>query len=114
MKEAIPTCKACSKALIDFWMTIDPNTDKEEILDMKNAEVKATLFYAIPIGKQIRSIRKRKGITQERLAEITDIKQEGLSRIERGKTIPTIPTLLRIGRALKVELVMPTFNQDKV
>lgn len=37
------------------------------------------------LGKKIQSIRKAKGLTQERLAELIDIETPSLSYLETGK-----------------------------
>lgn len=52
--------------------------------------------------KAIRIARIRAGLTQKRLAELVDRDQSEISRIEAGKTVVTVPLLLRLARALKV------------
>lgn len=54
------------------------------------------------IGKRIRSIRRRLGLTLERLAERTGLNKGYLSRIESGEKSPSIATLLKLGSELKV------------
>ena len=46
------------------------------------------------------SIRKERGLTQEQLAEMTDVASNSISRIERGLLIPALPTLIDICNAL--------------
>lgn len=57
----------------------------------------------LKLGKKIRQLRKKCGITQEKLAEITDIDYKYIQRIE-GKTPPAVrvDTLGRLAKALKV------------
>ena len=51
-------------------------------------------------GQAIQRIRKERGMTQEQLAELTDIASNSISRIERGLLIPALPTLIEICNAL--------------
>lgn len=60
--------------------------------------------YLAKIGKNIKEIRKSKGISQVELAYMCNFEKTNLSRIESGKNNPTIRTLLRIAKALKVNL----------
>ena len=51
-------------------------------------------------GQAIQRIRKERGMTQEQLAEITDVASNSISRIERGLLMPALPTLIDICNAL--------------
>ena len=51
-------------------------------------------------GQTIQRIRKERGMTQEQLAEITNIASNSISRIERGLLMPALPTLIDICNAL--------------
>ena len=55
-------------------------------------------------GAKVVKARNRKGLTQDQLAEMADITQNNLSRIERGLYSPGIDILLRIADALDMEL----------
>lgn len=52
------------------------------------------------IGKKIRSLRKKMGLTQEKLSEISNIHPTYLGQIERGEKEPSLKTLIRIADAL--------------
>ena len=54
------------------------------------------------IGKRIKKIRKAKGLTQDRLSELSNISPQHLSQIESGKTKLSLPTLINICNALDV------------
>lgn len=54
------------------------------------------------IGKRIRNIRKSKGLTQERLAELADISLTHMSHIETGTTKLSLPVLVKISETLRV------------
>ncbi len=65
---------------------------------MKNQDIKHS------IGVRVREIRKSRGLTQERLAEIAGITYKYLGLIERGRTNPSIDTLLGIANGLGIPL----------
>ncbi|MDQ0066776.1 helix-turn-helix domain-containing protein [Chryseobacterium lathyri] len=58
------------------------------------------------VGKRIQKIRNNKGLTQvELVGKINgEIDTTNISRIEAGRTNPTIFTLYRISEALEVKL----------
>jgi transcriptional regulator with XRE-family HTH domain len=53
--------------------------------------------------KRTRERRKGRDISQERLAELADIHENHVRRIERGEANPSFLVLLRIARALGVK-----------
>ena len=55
------------------------------------------------MGKKIQSIRKAKGLTQERLAELIDIETPSLSYLETGKYAPSVETLQKLSKVLNVK-----------
>lgn len=57
------------------------------------------------LGARIREIRKARGLTQEQLAEMIDVEQKHVSRIESGKNYPTIDRLEKMAAALNVPLM---------
>ena len=56
------------------------------------------------MGLRLKEIRKRKGLSQEALAERADTSPNYLSRMERGTENPTLDMLIKIADALEVEL----------
>lgn len=56
------------------------------------------------IGERIRFLRESKGISQQNLAAICNFEKANLSRIEAGRTNPTIFTLYKISQALEVSI----------
>ena len=54
------------------------------------------------LGEKIKSLRKMRGYTQERFAEMIDITPRNLSRIEQGTSFVSAETLDRILTALDV------------
>lgn len=62
------------------------------------------------VGAKIRKLREAKGITQEELAGAVGMMRSNISRIEAAKHRPTLETMERIAKALKVsiaDLIMP-------
>lgn len=57
----------------------------------------------ILLGKRIKELRNKKGLTQEKLAEMVDIGERNLSKIECGAHFVTADTLSKILSALDVE-----------
>lgn len=45
------------------------------------------------LGKRLRELRKRKGINQEKLAELIDVDPTTISNIENGKNYPSMINL---------------------
>jgi transcriptional regulator with XRE-family HTH domain len=60
--------------------------------------------FLISLGTRIRIIRKEKRMTQQHLSDLCEIEKANLSRIESGKTNPTILTLLKLSRSLDTDL----------
>lgn len=52
------------------------------------------------IGHKIRGLRKRMGLSLQKLAERSDVSAAAIHKIEQGGMVPTITTLLKIARAL--------------
>lgn len=56
------------------------------------------------LGKRIRQMRKRSGLSQEKFAELIGIDPNSVSRIECGVHYPSLDTLEKITMILKVEM----------
>lgn len=56
------------------------------------------------IGEKLRTLRLRKSMGLEQLAQHTGLSPAMLSKLERGKLFPTLPTLLRIAMVFSVGL----------
>ena len=76
----------------------------------KNNEIKKLL------GKRIKEIRIKRGLTQEKLAELVGVGERNLSKIECGDNFVTADTLSNILSALEIkpkELFDFEHNQEK-
>jgi transcriptional regulator with XRE-family HTH domain len=56
------------------------------------------------VGEAVRSRRKKLGLSQEELAEKTDLTRNYIGDIERAEKKITLETLARIAKALKCRL----------
>jgi transcriptional regulator with XRE-family HTH domain len=62
------------------------------------------------VGRNLRRIRQRKGLTQEKFAEISGFSQQYISGLEQGQRNPTVVTVYELSVALGVnhlELLRP-------
>lgn len=55
------------------------------------------------LGKNIKKLRKKIGLTQAQVAKKADIHVNFFARIERGEENPTYETLEKLAKALKVK-----------
>ena len=55
-------------------------------------------------GSRVKALRKRKGLTQQNLAELSDRSIDSISQIERGINSPNIETLGLLSSALNVPI----------
>lgn len=56
------------------------------------------------LGKQIAKLRKAKDLTQAQLAEKIEVTQAYLGHIEQGIKSPSLETLEKIAKILKVQI----------
>ena len=56
------------------------------------------------VGNRIRMLREEKKIPQQDIAGACNIEKSNFSRIEAGKTNPTVFTLYKIAKSLGVEM----------
>lgn len=56
------------------------------------------------LGKRIKYLRKSQNLTQEKLAEMINMDITSLSKIETGRNFPQPDTLVKICKALNVEI----------
>ena len=62
------------------------------------------------VGRNVRRIRQKRGLTQEKFAEISGFSQQYISSLENGRRNPTVVTIYELATALGVshmELVRP-------
>lgn len=55
------------------------------------------------LGANVRRIRTARGLTQEKLAELTDLHHRSIQKIEGGEMTILVTTLCRLREALKCD-----------
>jgi transcriptional regulator with XRE-family HTH domain len=53
------------------------------------------------IGANLRRIRDARGLSQEKLADLSDVHHRTIQKVESGEMLMRLPTLFRIRAALK-------------
>ncbi|MEO6307514.1 MAG: helix-turn-helix transcriptional regulator [Nitrospiraceae bacterium] len=56
-------------------------------------------------GKQLQRLRTRRGLTQEQLAVTAGLSRTFLTRLELGQHDPSLSTLVRLAKALRVSVM---------
>lgn len=85
----------CIKIYLLFFTIIAPCI---EFYDMQENDL------LIKIGKNITTLRKQQNITSKELGYRCDIEKSNLIAIEKGRKNITLKTLLKISKALGVEM----------
>ena len=85
--------------------------DWDELRTRRIAEPGAADAYeaarlAFALGRSVRQLREQQGWSQSELAREAGMTQSAVARFEAGGTVPTLPVLERLARALGVELAV--------
>ena len=67
---------------------------------------------AYELGRSVRTLRERKEWTQADLARAAGMTQSAVARFEAGGTVPTLPVLERLVRALDADLTVTVTARD--
>lgn len=86
-------------------------TSWSELRDRRMSEPGAAEEYdatrlAYELGVAVRELRERHGWSQTQLANAAGMTQSAVARFEAGGTVPTLPVLERLARALDVDLAV--------
>ncbi len=65
------------------------------------------------IAEKIRYYRKKHNLTQAKLAEMVDLSDQHLSRIESGTYFPSLKTFFTLIKVLKIDLREFGFNTEQ-
>ena len=68
------------------------------------------------VGRNVKRIRRKRGLTQEQFAEISGFSQQYISGLEQGRRNPTVVTLYELATALgtrPAELIRPTRGERR-
>jgi transcriptional regulator with XRE-family HTH domain len=82
---------------------------EEQLLDEEFAEAYEQVSEEMDFALALAMRREELGLTQQALASEVGIKQPMIARIESGQ-MPTAPTLQRLARGLKVNIVFTGFG----
>ncbi len=72
----------------------------------------AVLSNNMDISKNIKRIREAKGLSQKEVISAIDMGAAQYSRIENGKTDPSVSTLMKIAKALGVSMAELFTNKE--
>ena len=64
------------------------------------------------LGQKIKELRKKSGMSQEELAGAVNISTSFLSRIETAKENPSLDSLIKLAKALKISLYQLFKTED--
>lgn len=89
----------------------EERTDWAQLRQRRMAEPDAAEAYdaarlAFELGAAVRRLREDRGWSQTQLAQAAGMTQSAVARFEAGGTVPTLPVLERLARALDVELAV--------
>ena len=68
-------------------------------------------------GKKLRTIRKKRGLTLEKLSELANITPNHLKKIESARTSPSFKSMVNLANALDIkikDLFIQTFASRKI
>jgi transcriptional regulator with XRE-family HTH domain len=61
-------------------------------------------MFVMAFGTQLQTLRKIKGWTQLELSDASGVHRTKIADYERGKTVPSWPTAVKLAAALEVEM----------
>ena len=104
----VPRCSHCG--LIQFRRVVDKCVRCKKPLDdlapfassLPKHESKETL--AQRVGVAVRTLRKKRKFTQQRLAILMGTGRSYISKLESGRVVPSLQTLQRAASALSIDL----------
>ena len=58
-----------------------------------------------PLGQNLKKLREKKGLSQDRLSKLADVANNTIIKIEQGENEnPTLETLRKIAKALEISV----------
>jgi transcriptional regulator with XRE-family HTH domain len=61
-------------------------------------------------GDNLKAMRERAGLSQERLAQLADLDRTEVSLLERGKRMPRLDTIVALARGLNLHATGDLLN----
>lgn len=71
----------------------------------ENKTTRPETELSLAVGRNLRRLRARSGLSVERLALLSGVSRGMITRVETGRSVPTVGLLLRLAEALGLELV---------
>jgi len=68
----------------------------------------------VQLGKKVRDLRLRRGLTVQQLAVASDLSKGFISQVENERTSPSLATLLDLARALETSVAYLVVEEDQV
>lgn len=68
----------------------------------RHGDLEVANAIALSLGRRLRHLRQRAGWTQSHLSGLVSLTPEAYARLERGRSMPSLPTLLRLANVLQV------------
>jgi ribosome-binding protein aMBF1 (putative translation factor) len=84
---------------------MDQDVSKFQLMEDPRSEMQSCEKWIVYVSERIRTARKAAGLTQIQLAEVADLTQSHISRIERGEHSPTRKTIEKIAAAVSKPVV---------
>ena len=66
------------------------------------------------LGRKIRDLRLRRGLTVQQLAEATGLSKGFVSQVENGRTSPSLATLSDLAKSLETSVAYLVVEEDQV
>jgi transcriptional regulator with XRE-family HTH domain len=66
------------------------------------------------LGRKIRDLRLRRGLTVQQLAEATGLSKGFVSQVENGRTSPSLSTLQELAKSLETSVAYLVVEEDQV
>jgi transcriptional regulator with XRE-family HTH domain len=81
---------------------------------MSRGEIVAVTKEAEMLGERVRELRDKARMTQEKLAQAADLTTSFVSTVERGQKMPSLNTILKLARGLRIDAgeLLSGFNFD--
>ena len=70
-------------------------------------------WYSMSFNQRLRNLRKKRGLTQKTLGELTKTHTTQIQRYESGDTLPTVTALRKLALALNVTSDELVFDKDE-
>lgn len=84
------------------------------MLGLHFGEITTMTIFVMTIPGKLSNIRKEKGLSQQALADAIGLHVNQIKRYESGSSQPSLDTLKKISKALRVSIDSLVFNDDEI